>query len=329
MKHAFVTGGTGFLGANLVEQLVGDGWKVTAMHRRTSNTDMLRSLGVNLVEASLNDPQSLQAAIPNNVDALFHMAANTSMWRGGNAQQWKDNVEGAANIAKVAREKNVGRMVVTSSISAYGYHKERITEESDKLADDPHHHYLYTKKREEISVRKEIEQGLDAVFLNPCAIVGKYDTTSWAQTFFLIDKNQLPGVPPGWGSFCHAGAVARAHIDAVEKGRCGENYILAGTDASFLEFFGKIAELLHKPVPKRTTPAFLIQSIAWFSDLWSRVSGQEPVITPEKATLVTRRVVASSAKAERELGYQSGVALDTMLCECRDWLVQNNLLESK
>ncbi|BBM01520.1 SDR family oxidoreductase [Microbulbifer sp. GL-2] len=329
MKHAFVTGGSGFLGANLVEQLIKDGWRVTAMHRQTSKTEMLRSMGAELVEASLDDPDSLHAAIPQNVDAVFHMAANTNMWRGGNAQQWKDNVEGAANIARVAREKHVGRMVVTSSISAYGYHQDRITEESEKLADDPRHHYLYTKKREEIAVRNEIEQGLNAVFLNPCAIVGKYDTSSWAQTFFLIDKNQLPGIPPGWGSFCHAGAVARAHITAVEKGRCGENYILAGTDASFLEFFGKISELLHKPVPKRTTPAFVIQSIAWFSDLWSRVSGNEPIITPEKATLVTRRVVASSAKAERELGYQSQVALDTMLCECRDWLVQQNLLESK
>jgi len=329
MKHAFVTGGSGFLGANLVEQLIEDGWRVTAMHRQTSKTEMLRSMGAELVEASLGDLDSLRRAIPQNVDAVFHMAANTNMWRGGNAQQWKDNVEGSANIARVAREKHVGRMVVTSSISAYGYHKGRITEESEKLADDPRHHYLYTKKREEISVRNEIEQGLDAVFLNPCAIVGKYDTSSWAQTFFLIDKNQLPGIPPGWGSFCHAGAVARAHITAVEKGRCGENYILAGTDASFLEFFGKISELLHKPVPKRTTPAFVIQSIAWFSDLWSRLSGNEPIITPEKATLVTRRVVASSDKAERELGYQSKVALDTMLCECRDWLVQQNLLESK
>ncbi|WP_444899555.1 SDR family oxidoreductase [Microbulbifer sp. VAAC004] len=329
MKHAFVTGGSGFLGANLVEQLKADGWRVTAMHRKTSNTERLRNMGVELVEASLNDSDSLRSAIPDDVDALFHMAANTSMWRGGNAQQWKDNVEGAANIAKVAREKNVGRMIVTSSISAYGYHKDTITEESEKRADDPRHHYLYTKKREEIAVRKEIDKGLDAVFLNPCAIVGKFDTSSWAQTFFLIDKNQLPGVPPGWGSFCHAGAVARAHIEAVEKGRCGENYILAGTDASFLEFFGKIAELLHKPVPKRTTPAFVIQSIAWFSDVWSRVSGKEPVITPEKATLVTRRVVASSSKAERELGYQSEVTLDAMLCECRDWLVEQKLLEIK
>jgi hypothetical protein len=275
--------------------------------------------------------------MPDNIDAVFHLAANTNMWRGGNAQQWRDNVEGSANIARVARETfarstfarrtTAGRMIVTSSIAAYGYHRGRIDEQSEKRADDPRHGYLYTKKRGEEAVRREIENGLDAVFLNPCAIVGKYDTSSWAQTFFLIEQNKLPGVPPGRGSFCYAGAVARAHIDAFHKGRCGENYILAGTDASFLEFFGKIAALLGKPVPKRAMPAVVIRTVGRLSDLWSRISGREPVVTPEKAALVTRRVEASSDKAIRELGYRTDVGLDAMLAECHQWLVQQGLLK--
>ena len=276
--------------------------------------------------ASLDDLESLRAAVPERVDAVFHVAANTSMWRGGNAQQWRDNVEGSANIARIAREKNAGRMIVTSSISAYGYQRDCIDEHSPQLADDPRSGYLYTKKRAELAVRAEIEKGLDAVFLNPCAIVGKYDTSSWAQTFFMIEKGQLPGVPPGRGSFCHAGAVARAHINAYHRGRCGENYILAGTDASFLEFFGRIAALLGKPVPRRTTPAFVIRTVGWLSDAWSRISGREPTITPEKAALITRRVVASSTKAERELDYRTELDLDAMLRECRDWLVEQKLL---
>lgn len=326
--RAFVTGGTGFLGANLIEQLLGDGWQVTAMHRPGSDTSLIDKPGVQLVQASLDDCDSLRAAMPADVDAVFHVAANTSMWRGGRVQQWRDNVEGSANIAQVAREKNAGRLIVTSSISAYGYHTGKIDEQSPQLADDPGFGYLYTKKRAELAVRAEIERGLDAVFLNPCAIVGKYDTSSWAQTFFMIEKNQLPGVPPGSGSFCHVGAVARAHIDAFHRGRCGENYILAGCDASFLEFFGNIARLLGKPVPKSTTPAFVLRTVGRLADIWSRVSGREPVITPEKAALITRRVVASSDKAERELGYQPAADLGEMLCECRDWLIERKLLQA-
>lgn len=329
MKHAFVTGGTGFLGANLIEQLIADGWRVTAMYRHGSNIARLRELGAKPVQAALGDAGSLRAAIPENIAAVFHAAANTSMWRGGNVQQWRDNVEGSANIARVAREKKAGRLIVTSSISAYGYHRDSINESSPQLADDPRYGYLYTKKRTELAVREEIERGLDAVFLNPCAIVGKYDTSSWAQTFFMIENDQLPGVPPGQGSFCHAGAVARAHINAFHRGRCGENYILAGTDASFLEFFGRIAVLLDKPVPQRTTPAIVIQTVGCLSDLWSRVTGREPKVTPEKAALITRRVVASSAKAKRELDYQTGMDLDGMLRECRDWLMEQGLLRGK
>ena len=298
--HAFVTGGTGFLGANLIEQLLADGWQVTAMHRAGSDTRLIDRPGVRLVEASLEDIDSLRAALPEAVEAVFQVAANTNMWRGGNARQWRDNVEGSANMARVARERRAGRTVVTSSISAYGCHPLAITEDSPQLADDPRHHYLYTKKRAEEAVREEISRGLDAVFLNPCAIVGKYDTSSWAQTFFMIAEDRLPGVPPGAGSFCYAGEVARAHINAYHRGRCGENYILAGTDATFLEFFATVARLLGKTEPRRTTPALAIRALAQVNDWVSRLSGREPAVTPEKAAMITRRVVASSEKARRD-----------------------------
>lgn len=329
--HAFVTGGTGFLGANLIEQLIEDGWQVTAMHRAGSNVRRLTSLGATPVQAALDDEASLEQALPAEVDAIFHLAANTNMWRGGNARQWQDNVVGSANIARVARrqfekQQRPGRLIVTSSISAYGYHREPITEQSPKLADDPRHHYLYSKKRAELAVQEQVEKGLDAVILNPCGIVGKYDVSSWAQTFFMIAEDRLPGVPPGAGSFCHAGAVARAHIDAFHRGRRGENYILAGADASFLEFFGIIAKLVGKPIATRTTPVFLIRALAGLHDLAARFTGREPTLTPEKAAMITRRVVADSSKAVAELGYRNDLSLEDMLTESRDWLVSEGLL---
>ncbi|WP_406828642.1 NAD-dependent epimerase/dehydratase family protein [Microbulbifer sp. ARAS458-1] len=329
--RAFVTGGTGFLGANLIEQLIGDGWQVTAMHRPDSSTRRLRMLGATPVQASLDSLESLQNALPAELDAVFHLAGNTSMWRGGDAQQWQDNVVGSANLAQAvrqhfARQCKPGRMIVTSSISAYGHQQGVISEASPQLATNPRYHYHYSKLHAELAVRDEIARGLDAVLLNPCAIVGKYDVSSWAQTFFLLAENRLPGVPPGAGSFCHAGAVARAHIEAFHRGRSGENYILAGIDASFLEFFRTIAELVGVPAPRRNTPALLIHGIAAVSDAVSRISGREPAVTPQKASMLTSRALADSTRAERELGYRNAMPLADMLRESRDWLVAEGLL---
>ncbi|HEY8570717.1 NAD-dependent epimerase/dehydratase family protein [Microbulbifer sp.] len=331
--RAFVTGGTGFLGANLIEQLVADGWEVIAMHRPGSNVARLHQLGATPVAASLDDIDSLRAALPKDLDAVFHLAGNTSMWRGGDAQQWQDNVVGSANLARAAREHfaaqtKPGRMIVTSSISAYGYQQGVLSEESPQCANDPKYHYHYSKMHAENAVREEIAKGLDAVFLNPCGIVGKYDVSSWAQTFFMLAENTLPGVPPGGGSFCYAGAVARAHISAFERGRCGQNYILGGTDASFLEFFGIIARLVGVPAPTRTTPAFAIRAIAALSGIVSRFTGREPAVTPQKAAMLTRRTAADSSLAQRELGYGTDLSLEEMLRESRDWLVSEGLLRA-
>lgn len=345
--HAFVTGGTGFLGANLIEQLVSDGWQVTALHRprpKAEKLARLRALGAAPVAASLDNLDSLRAALPDGLNAVFHVAGNTSMWHGGDGQQWQDNVVGTANLARAVREhfaaqparskarpetspiRQPGRMIVTSSISAYGYQKNIISESSPKLAADPHFHYHYSKMHGELAVQEEIARGLDAVFLNPCAIVGKYDVSSWAQTFFMLAENKLPGVPPGAGSFCHAGAVARAHINAYHRGRRGENYILAGIDASFLEFFRMIADLVGVPAPRRTTPAFAIHTIAALSGFLSRFTGREPAVTPQKASMLTSRALADSTRAERELGYRNQIGLEDMLREARDWLVTEDLL---
>ena len=119
-RAAFVTGGTGFVGLNMVKELMIRGWDVTALHRRSSELKLLKRFQPKLAAGDLSDPNSLLAAIPAGTDTIFHVAGNTNMWRGGNAQQTKDNVDGTRNVVDAALAKGVRRLVVTSSISAYG-----------------------------------------------------------------------------------------------------------------------------------------------------------------------------------------------------------------
>ena len=324
---AFVTGGTGFLGLNIIEQLLDDNWQVTVMHRPNSNLSDLAKLNVNLVEGSLSNIDSLQQIIPTDLDAIFHIAGDTNMWRCNNDRQFETNVVATQNLVEVALKNKVRRFIHTSSISAYGFHDTVITEEDPSTAMHSGVNYLKTKFLGEKVVKDAVKlRGLDAVILNPCAIIGAYDRHNWSQLFTMIKNEKLPGIPTGEGSYCHVKEVAAAHIAAFHKGKSGENYILAGTDCTFLEVVSKIGNLLNKPTADKTIPKLVLQIVGYISYWGSLLTKKEPNMTPEKATMVSKRVVASSNKAVAELGYINNISIDLMLKDCYEWMKSEQLI---
>src|ERR1700731_4787644 len=106
-RAAFVTGGTGFVGLNLVRQLMAEGWDVTALHRPASDLNFLNRFRPRLAVGAITDEASLIASIPDRTDTVFHVAGNTNMWRRRNAEQAQDNVEGTRNIVEAAIAKGV------------------------------------------------------------------------------------------------------------------------------------------------------------------------------------------------------------------------------
>ncbi|MCP4602234.1 MAG: SDR family oxidoreductase [Proteobacteria bacterium] len=325
MAQAFVTGGTGLLGINLIEQLVSDGWDVVALHRKSSNLKDLSKFKVQMVEGAIDDVASLERVMPKGVDVVYHVAANTSFWSRKKKQQWKDNVDGTRNMVATALKKGAKRFIHTSSLAAFGFHRETVTEEAPSIALETWINYPRTKWHAEQEVKKGIEKGLKATILNPANIIGPYDYNNWSQMFSLIDKKKMPVVPPGRGSFCHVREVARVHITALEKGRIGENYLLGGADASYMEMAQVIAKLLDRPAPKRILHPMIIKTVAHPMNWWSYISGKEPDITPEKAELVSNNFLCDSSKAVKELGYDPA-DLKTMLEDCYKWLVKEDLL---
>lgn len=326
MPVAFVTGGTGFLGINLIEQLLDQNWQVVALHRPTSNLKYLRQFDIELVQGSITDPDSLALVFPEKVDAVFHAAANTSLWSRRNDIQTRDNVEGTRNMVAIALKRKAGRFIHTSSIAFYGHHQHRINEETSSNAIDSPLNYARTKYLAELEVRQGINQGLDAVMINPVNIIGPYDDHNWAQLFLLINRQKLPGVGPATQTFCHVRDVARAHIAAFHKGKKGENYILGGVEVDYLNFAREIGGILERPTPKRTTPIWILKLVGRLSQWMSYITRKEPDITPEKVYLVTHDMRCDSQKAERELDYKS-TPLKTMLDDCCKWMRSEGLLD--
>jgi dihydroflavonol-4-reductase len=327
-RTAFVTGATGFLGRNLVEQLVGAGWRVIALHRPTSDLTMLKRFPVEGVVGTIEDPVSLEKAMPAGVDAVFHLAADVSFWSRHNQRQTRTNVDGTRHVVAAARNKGARRLICTSSTSVYGLPRAVYDETAPHLGKGSWFHYQHTKALAEEEVRQGIAQGLEAVLLNPANIVGPYDKNNWAKLIRLAVERRLPRVPPGRASFCHAVEVARAHIAAVDRGRSGENYILGGADASYLEVVQTIGEVVGQPVNTRVASPLMMRLGGRLFSWVSWFTGREPLVTPESAAFLSADLVCRSDKAVRELGYRPQ-SLRTMLADCYAWMVAEGILPAK
>lgn len=324
-RTAFVTGATGFIGQNLVEQLAAAGWTVTAFHRPGAVLGLLERLPVARAEGDLLAPRDVRAAVPEGVDAVFHVAADTSMWRGHRVRQARVNVEGTRNVLAASLGARAKRFVHVSTWATYDLSRGDVDETSPQIGGRSPIGYVKTKYLAELLVRTAGERGLDAVIVNPAHIIGRYDRHNWARLIVMAATGRLPGVPPGAGSFAHGAAVAEALIGAAERGRRGESYLLGGADASFLDVVREVGRLAGRRVPRRTTPAALLRLAGWLGAVQGAVTGREPPVTPEGVAVALAHARIVSTKAERELGYKPA-PLAAMVEDAYRWLKAEGLI---
>lgn len=319
-RHAFVTGGTGFVGLNLVQQLKADGWDVTALHRANSDLTFLSRFSPTLVQGEITDAASILTALPSGIDTLFHVAGNTNMWRKGNAQQTRDNVDGTRNVVEAAIAKGVRRLVVTSSISAYGPVSGELTEATASCAAESSVNYERTKWQAQEIARAAVSRGLEVVIMQPGAIIGPYDIGTWSQMFALVRDGKMNAVPDAGLTFAHVREVVAAHIAAADKGENGGQYLLGGENRSMLDLVQIIERLMGKPAKAKAVPKAVLAVVATIGDFVSNFTGKQPTITPEMAKAFGGRSKINTAKAQRELGFKV-VSLEQMAKDCYDWMV--------
>ncbi|MGM0546675.1 MAG: NAD-dependent epimerase/dehydratase family protein [Bacteroidota bacterium] len=324
-KSAFVTGGTGFIGTNLIKQLIDKEWNVTALHRPTSDLSYLKQLPVDLAEGSITNLPSLHAAIPSNIDVIFHLAGDTNMWSQHNDRQTEVNVTGTKNMVAAAIKNKVETFIHTSSVSAWGKIEGTISEETPQKGDTSWVNYERTKWLSERKALEARNHGIKVVVMNPAMVVGPHDDSNWGRLFFALRDNNLPGVTRGNMSVAHVEEVAKAHISAVENGTDGERYILGGDHCEFAEFVSIIREVSGFSANPKVVPTPLLKLFAYFQVGVAYFTGNEPNLTPELAKLMTRNVIYSSEKAKKELGYNIP-SVDKSITDCYNWLIDKELL---
>ena len=306
-KTAFVTGAAGFIGVNLVKQLGEAGWSVTAMHRETSDLTYLRPLPATRVVGDIGDRAFLESAIPEGVDAVFHVAGNVSFDSSGDEAQTHANVAGTRAVVEAAKARNAGRFIHTSTGAVFGLHDGvPIDETAPSNADEIPVNYFRTKKAAEDIVLEAAAGDLDAVCVNPGNVVGPFDRVIWGPFVQAIASGAMTTVGTGGGAFCHVHEVAKAHISACERGGRGERYILAGANETYETVAGIVAEAVGVDAPVVS-------------------SEPDPNASLEVQYVSNRTQIMLCDKAVRELGFKP-VPIRTMFEDLCGWMKEEGLL---
>ncbi len=324
-RTAFVTGGTGFVGSNLIEELIRQDWSVIALHRPGSDVANLIHQEITLVQGDITNSDSLSQALPENVDAVFHVAGDTNTWARGNDRQTVINVDGTRNMINAAKEKRAGCFIFTSTSVAYGLQVPVLSEATISRGGQSWINYIRTKWLAEEEVRKGAAEGLDTVIINPNAILGPRDQHGWASLFFAIRDGKLKGLPPGIATYNHVTEVVRAHIFAVDHGKRGANYLLTGDVAPLAEMIKIMAELQGVDLAAKVASSVMLKMMARLNVMISSITGNPPDITPEMAELMCTNFICDTRKAEQDLRYKS-VPLRTCVTDSYNWLKSEGVL---
>ncbi|MEO8461046.1 MAG: NAD-dependent epimerase/dehydratase family protein [Dokdonella sp.] len=323
MTSVFLTGASGFLGGHILRELRALECEVKALSRRPESDAAIAALGAVPVRAELSDRASLRAAMAG-CEAVFHVAADTSMWRQQAAAQTATNVQGTENLLRASEAENVRAFVHTSSVAAHSHLAHGVIDESTpQRGAESFINYERTKFLGEQLVRKS---SVPWIVFNPTHILGPGDRHSWARLIMLVDAEKLPGIPPGIGTFADVREIAKAQVRAWQQQRFGQAYIVGGVQLSFLDFVHPVGAALGKRTPRRATPAFALMTFARLSNTWAHITGKEPDITPEAAMLTCHALYADSSKAIRELDYVE-TPFDALLKDTLDWMRKEGMVQ--
>ncbi len=316
-----VTGATGFVGSHLVRALAQAGHTVRVLYRSGSKLRQFADLDLETAQGTLADSAALEAACAG-CDILFHVAAKADYWKDDDrAALWQINVEGTRNILSAAKAAGLRRVIFTSSASTIGIRPgTELADESDAFNLPPERfYYAYTKLKAEEAAAEFAADGMDIVTLNPAVIIGPGDLNAISGSFIIETARYQWLVPMSSGglSVIDVRDVARAHLNAIERGASGQRYILTAANLSYHEWFGLIAAACEVRPPLFSTPDWLLEPIARGIDALRRLGLQTPM-DADQTRLGSAHVYLDGGKARRELGPPE-IDIETSLRDTYQW----------
>ncbi|MGA8541001.1 MAG: hopanoid-associated sugar epimerase [Terriglobales bacterium] len=337
---AFVTGATGFLGSHVARVLAEQGAELRLLVRPTSDLRNVEDLNADRVVGDLRDGASIGKAL-SGCDVVFHVAADYRLWVRDPAEMYRSNVEGTRSLLDAARKQGVRRVVYTSSVATMGFGSNHAPAElrsagqpgaavpTHALADENSPvtlrnmigHYKRSKFMAEQVAIEAAGSGVDVVIVNPTTPIGERDIKPTPTGRIVVDflKRKFPAYVETGLNLVDATECARGHVQALEKGRSGERYILGGENLTLKQILDRLAAITGLKSPTVKLPYMFALATGVVDEIVTgRLLGREPRATIDVVRMGRKMMFVSSAKAERELGWRT-VAVDGALRRSVDW----------
>lgn len=303
MRYA-LTGGTGFVGGALAARLRRDGHDVVALVRDRTRAHDLERIGCEFVEGDLDDTAALDRLCAG-ADGLFHVAGWYKLGQRDPSPADKVNVEGTRNALEAARRNGVRRTVYTSTLAVNSDTEEQVVDETYRFAGQHLSDYDRSKAEAHDIALDLAAQGLDVVIVQPGLVYGPGDTAQTGAFIEQVVRGKRPLAPAGGGvCWAHVDDVAEGHVLAMDKGRSGESYMLAGPRATLADGLRMVARIAGTKGPV-VLPARLVRLTAAVMGVVGKVVPVPPDLAAETARAGLASYYGTPAKAERELGWNA------------------------
>jgi dihydroflavonol-4-reductase len=304
----FLTGATGFVGHHVAKALAAEGAELRLLVRKTSNLKNLERVSGDTHVGDLADPESLRPALLG-CDAVMHVAADYRLWIPDPQAMYKANVDGTRELLRMAREAGVKRIVYTSSVATMHFRTDGIVinEDTPVSLRDMVGHYKRSKFLAEQEALRAAESGQQVVILNPTTPIGPNDAkpTPTGRIFVDFLDRKFPAYVDTGLNLVDVSEVARTHVAALTVGQPGRRYILGGENLTLKQILDKMSAITGIPSPTVKIPFAVAATYAFFEEwITGRMRGKEPRATLEEVRMGRKKMFASSARAQQELGFR-------------------------
>ena len=304
-KKYLVTGATGFLGNNVVRQLLDAGQHVRVLTRAGGGDSRpLAGLDVEVATGDIRDAAAVSRAV-QGMDAIVHSAASVHIGWSQAREQQQINVEGSRNIATAAREHGA-RLVHVSTVNTLGLGlRDRPGDEENFLPGAVLCPYVVTKREAEQVVLSEVAKGLSAAIVNLGFMLGPWDWKPSSGKLVLEAAKFAMVAPSGACSVCDVRDVAAGVLSAAKSSASGRRFVLGGYQTSYRQIFTEFARLNKRMEPLFTLGPILNWIGAVGGDLKTRFTGRESAVNSASVAMSQQDHCFSSSRAEAELGYRN------------------------